>query len=149
MDALFGRPGTLSSLELLLGLFVAGGVILFAIFARDRLVVSFVSQDIARTAGINVRRLNLLYLLAFALTVAFGLRYLGALLMGSLVIIPSATARRLAGSLRSMLGISVVVAVFSTLLGGWLAARIHRETGPMIVSVAAACFFLSLAVRRN
>lgn len=37
------------------------------------LVVSLVSSDMARTAGIDV---DLLFLLAFALAVALGLRYL-------------------------------------------------------------------------
>jgi ABC-type Mn2+/Zn2+ transport system permease subunit len=34
-----------------------------------------VSPDVARTAGIDVRWLDLLYLEAFALTIALGLRY--------------------------------------------------------------------------
>lgn len=46
-----------------------------------------------------VRRLNLLYLQAFALTIALGLRYLGVLLMGALIIISSATAAMFAVSL--------------------------------------------------
>lgn len=148
MDALFGAPSTLSLVELVAGFVGAGSVILFVLLARDRLILMFVSSDIARTAGINVRRLSLLYLLAFAVTVALGLRFLGALLMGSLMIIPPATARRLARNLASMLAISVAVALIATLFGGWLATRFDQESGPMIVSVASVCFFLSLASRR-
>jgi ABC-type Mn2+/Zn2+ transport system permease subunit len=149
MDALFGTPGALSNVELIAGLAGAGAVIAFVLLARDRLIVTFLSSDIARTAGIDVRRLSLLYLLAFAVTVALGLRYLGALLMGSLMIIPAATARRLATNLTGMLTIAVALAVFATLFGSWLAAQTGRETGPVIVSVAAVCFFLSLASRRK
>jgi len=146
MDALFGAPGALSRVELAAGLVGAAAVITFVLAARDRLVLALVSPEIALTAGIRVKRLNLLYLLAFALTVALGLRYLGVLLMGSLVIIPAATARRLARDLRGMLAISVVVAVAATVGGAWLAAQLHRESGPLIIALAAACFFLS-AVR--
>lgn len=149
MDALFGAPGVLSNVELIAGLAGAGAVIAFVLVARDRLIVTFLSSDIARTAGIDVRRLSLLYLLAFGVTVALGLRYLGALLMGSLMIIPAATARRLAPNLTGMLTIAVALAVFATLFGSWLAAQTGRETGPVIVSVAAVCFFLSLATRRE
>lgn len=148
MDALFGGPGTLSRAELIAGLAGAGAVIVFVLIARDRLILTFVSSDIARTAGINVRRLSLFYLLAFAVTVAIGLRYLGALLMGSLMIIPPATARRLARNLTTMLVISVAVALIATLVGGWAAARFNRESGPVTVLVAAVCFFLSLASPR-
>jgi ABC-type Mn2+/Zn2+ transport system permease subunit len=146
MDALFGAPRALTTWELGAGLVGAGAVIGFVLAARDRLIVTLVSPDLALTAGINVKRLNLLYLLAFALTVALGLRYLGVLLMGSLVIIPAATARRLARDLTSMLVISVLVALVSTLLGASLAERLHRESGPVIIAVAAACF-LAAAVR--
>jgi ABC-type Mn2+/Zn2+ transport system permease subunit len=145
-EALFGAPRTLTTWELGAGLVGAGAVIGFVLAARDRLIVTLVSPDLALTAGINVKRLNLLYLLAFALTVALGLRYLGVLLMGSLVIIPAATARRLARDLTSMLVISVLVALVSTLLGASLAWRLHRESGPMIIAVAAVCF-LAAALR--
>lgn len=65
-------------------------VIAFILSQRNRLVVMLVSPDVARTAGIDVRRLNLLFLQTFALTIALGLRYLGVLLMGALIIIPPA-----------------------------------------------------------
>lgn len=141
MDALFGAPGTLTTGELVAGLAGALVVIGFVWLARDRLIVGLMSREIALTAGMSPGRLNLLYLLAFALTVALGLRYLGVLLMGSLLIIPPATARPLARNLGSMLAISVAASLFSTLLGTWLAATLHRESGPLIVVVAAACFF--------
>jgi len=52
---------------------------------------------------VNVSRLDLGFLVAFALTVALGLRYLGILLMGSLIIIPAATARHVTRRLDAML----------------------------------------------
>ena len=73
-----------------------------------------VSPDVARTAGVNVRRLDLLYVLAFALTIALGLRYLGVLLMGALIIVPAVTAKRLARDLNSMLFAAVAIAVLAT-----------------------------------
>ena len=124
-------------------------VIAFIVAQRNQLIVTLVSSDVARTAGINVRRLNLLYLQTFALTIALGLRYLGVLLMGALVIIPAATAKRVATDLSGMLTTAVVVAVIATLVGSSLAARLHRDTGPLIVTVAAGCFVASLMWRRR
>ena len=63
--------------------------------------------------------------------------------MGALIIIPAATAKRLARNLTGMLVIAVSVALISTAGGTWLAAALHREIGPWIVTVAAACFLLS------
>ena len=146
IDALFGAPGTLSSWELVVGLVGAAAVIAFVLAARDRLVLLFLSSDVARTAGIDVQRLGLLYLLAFALTVALGLRFLGALLMGSLIIIPPAAARQFARGLTSMLVSSAALALLATLLGTWLAERQQRPSGPLIVVVAAACFLVTLVI---
>jgi ABC-type Mn2+/Zn2+ transport system permease subunit len=68
--------------------------------------------------------------------------------MGALIIIPAATAKRLARNLSGMLTIAVIVAVLATVVGSYLAASLHRETGPLIVTVAAACFLFSLVRRR-
>ena len=143
MDALFGAPTVLTAWELGVGLAGSAAVIAFAILARDRLIVALVSPEIALTSGIDVPRLNLLFLVAFAVTVALGLRYLGVLLMGSLVIIPAATARRLARNLAGMFGVSIAVAVLATVFGTYVAAGLHRESGPVIVTIAAACFLLA------
>jgi ABC-type Mn2+/Zn2+ transport system permease subunit len=148
VDALFGGPARLTEPELVLGLAGAIGVVVFIMAMRHRLVVALISPEIAMTAGVNVKRLNLLFLVTFAVTVGLGLRYLGVLLMGSLIIIPAATARRLATNLNGMLAISVSVSMVSTLAGTQIAALMHHETGPLIVCVAAACFFLSLLRRQ-
>ncbi len=104
--------------------------------------------EIARTAGIDVVRLNLIFLEVFALTVALGLRYLGVLLMGSLVIIPAATAKRLARTLTQMLVYAVAVAVLATVIGTIVATQLGRPIGPVIICVAALVFLASLVRRR-
>ena len=122
---------------------IAGAVTSFVLLRRHALVVALVSPDIARTVGIDVKRLNLLYLEMFALTVALGLRYLGVLLMGSLIIIPAATAKRLSKNLSQMLAIAAVIAILVTVIGALGAARFNRPTGPFIVTLAATVFFVS------
>lgn len=147
IEALFGGAGTLRWPEAVFGVAASVTVTCFIITQRHRLVVMLVSQDVAKTAGINVRRLNLLYLEMFALTIALGLRYLGVLLMGALVIIPAAAAKRWAGDLNGMLITAVALAVSATIGGTVLAAWLHQQSGPLIVLVAAAFFSLSLLRR--
>jgi ABC-type Mn2+/Zn2+ transport system permease subunit len=147
IDALLGAPSSVAGWEVALGLLGSAAVVAFVLTQRDRLVIALVSADMARTSGIAVARLELLYLLAFAFTVALGLRYLGVLLMGSLVIIPAATAKHLARSLDGMFAIAVGVAVTATVTGQYLAASLQRSTGPVIIVIAAAIFFASLVSR--
>ena len=146
IDALLGSPGALSWPEVMFGLVAAGVVIGFILWRKHALVLALVSPDIARTTGVNVRRLNLVYLEVFALTVALGLRYLGVLLMGSLIIIPAAAAKRLSNHLNQMLAMAASGSLVATLTGAALAGWLHRETGPLIVLVAAAGFVLTLAI---
>lgn len=148
IEALLGTSSMLSPLEAAFGLGAAGAIVTFTLRARHRLVLALVSADMARTSGVDVAGLDLLYLLAFAITVALGLRYLGVLLMGSLIIIPAATARHVAKRLTTMLTIAVAVAVLSTVLGIVAADRLHRESGPLIILIAATIFLLTLFKRR-
>ena len=149
IDALFGSPARPATAELVFGLLAAALVIVFALVAQNRLIIALVSPDLALTAGIDVPRLDLLFLLAFALAVSLGLRFLGVLLMGSLIIIPAATAKHLARSLSQMRGIAVALAISCTLTGSVTASRLGLERGPVTIALAAALFFFSLTVRRD
>jgi ABC-type Mn2+/Zn2+ transport system permease subunit len=149
VEALFGGPARITFAEMALGLVVAALVGAFIVRERHKLVVRLVSPEIARTASIDVERLDLRFLLVFALTVALGLRYLGVLLIGPLIIVPAATARRLARNLHQMLALSVTAAVLSMAIGTYGAFLLHREAGPLVVIVAAALFFASLLRRRD
>jgi ABC-type Mn2+/Zn2+ transport system permease subunit len=143
IDALFGGAGMVSVAEIVFGVLTAAAVTIFVVWQRHALIVTLVSPDIARTIGIDVKRLNLVYLEMFALTVALGLRYLGVLLMGSLIIIPAATAKRVSRNLTQMLVIAAGLAILVTIVGTLAAAHFDRPTGPFIVTIAAAVFFLS------
>jgi len=149
LEALLGNVAAASTFDAVLGLATAALVIVFMVRARSRLVIRLVSADLAETLGVNVPRLDLLYLLAFALTIALGLRYLGVLLMGSLIIIPATTGMYLGRSLRSMQIIAVASAMGSTLAGTALAPRLGFAGGPLIIVIAASLFFVSLLGRRQ
>jgi ABC-type Mn2+/Zn2+ transport system permease subunit len=149
LQALLGTPGVPARLDAVAGVIATGLVIAFMIRARSRLVIRLVSPDLVGTIGVSVPRLDLFYLLAFALTVALGLRYLGVLLMGSLIIIPATTAMYVARSLRSMQIVAVASAVGSTLTGTLVARWLGVSTGPVVIVAAATVFLASLFWRRR
>lgn len=144
IDALFGTPGGMTLAETIFGLVAALAVAGFVLMERDRLLVSLVSHEVAIASGIGVASLQLTFLTAFAVTVALGMRYLGVLLMGSLIIIPAVVAKRIARGIDEMFAVAIGVALASTLVGGWLAGLTHRPSGPIIVAIAGGLFFLSL-----
>jgi len=149
IDALFGMPSRMTITEMTFGLAAACAVIVFILRMRDRLLISLVSGEVAIASGIAVSKLELSFLVAFALTIALGMRYLGVLLMGSLIIIPATVAKRFARSIGEMFAISVGAALFSTMSGTELALWAHRPSGPVIVAIAGSLFFLSLLKSRR
>jgi ABC-type Mn2+/Zn2+ transport system permease subunit len=148
LEALFGTEKAPGQAETLISLGLAALIVGFVLRARHRLLLTLVSSDLARTAGVDVARLDLTYLLAFALTVALGLRYLGILLMGSLIIIPAATARHVTRSLDAMLAVAVGLAVAATVIGTLAAGVLHLPGGPLIITVAAGFFAVGVLFRR-
>ena len=130
--------------EILFALVAALPVAGFILKAQDRLLVSLVSTEVAVASGIGVRSLQLSFLVAFAVTVASGMRYLGVLFMSSLIIIPAMVAKRFARSIDGMFGIAVCAALDSRLLGTWIAALVQRPSGPVVMAFAGGLFFLSL-----
>ncbi len=144
VDALFGGFGNLSSGEFAFGMAVAIIVIAALWFLRNKLIIGLFSPELAASAGVNVNAVNLWFLLIFGLAILVSLRFLGALLVGSLIIIPASAARQLTHSLGRFLITSMILSVASMLIGFWIAAQWSLDQGPTIVVVAAAIFALSL-----
>ncbi len=147
IDALFGGFGAIRTIELAIGLLGCAAVIGTLYAMRHKLILIIFSPDIARSLKIDVDRVNFLYLCTFGATILIGLRFLGALLVGAMIIVPAATARRLATSLNRFIVLSAAISMLSV-GAGFIAARYsHLALGPCIVGVASAMFALSLLKR--
>jgi ABC-type Mn2+/Zn2+ transport system permease subunit len=101
---------------------------------------------LAAATGINLNRLNLLFLLSFSLTVLIGLRFMGALLAGALIIVPAATGRRLSNSIGVFLLASTLASVLAVGIGFLINTYVFRSLSiaPTIVIVSVLLFCLSL-----
>ncbi len=154
IEALFGGFASLTLGWFLLGVLGVASVIAFVWSFRHKLIVGLFSTELAAATGIKVSRIDLYYLLMFSLTVLLGLRFLGALLVGALIIIPAAIGRQLTHTLGAFLTASSVASVLSVLTGFFInryypAIRIgvvtlHLALGPAIISVATLLFLFSL-----
>ncbi len=148
IDALFGGAGSVGNIQFVVGISAALLVIFFILSQKEKLILALVSKDLAVTSGVNVSRLDFLFLIIFALNIILGLQFLGVLLMGSLIIVPAAISRNLASSLNGALLVSVFSAVISVLVGFFISQTYGWALGPIIITVATGLFLLSLLVRR-
>lgn len=146
-EILFGELQSPGLIEAVIAIIAALLIAAFILFYKEKMVLSLLSSDLAKTMGLKVSAINLIFLLLFSLNVLLGLKFLGVLLMGALVIIPAAVAKNLAWSLKSDLVISVMAAILSVTIGFLIAFATGLNLGPTIISVSAVLFFLSMAIR--
>jgi ABC-type Mn2+/Zn2+ transport system permease subunit len=144
VDALFGGFGSLATPEFLFGMAASIFIIAALWLLRHKLIIALFSPELATSAGINVNSVNLWFLLIFGLAILASLRFLGALLAGSLIIIPASAARQLTHSLGAFLTVSMLCSVAAMLIGFFLSAQYGLQEGATIVVVAAVLFALSL-----
>lgn len=147
IETLFGGVTHVTNFEFTLGIIVAIGIIWFMIRNRHALVLSLVSKELAKTASVQTERLQFFFLITFALTVLLGLKFLGVLLMGSLIIIPAAAARNIAHDLTGMLVSASGIAIFSLIIGMLIAGATGSQLGPTIIIVASVVFAVCVFIR--
>ena len=149
VDALFGGFGNLTSGDFIFGIAAALAAVAALWFLQNKLIISLFSPELATATGVNVDRMNLYFLLLFGLSILSTLRFLGALLVGSLIIIPASTARQLTHSLGAFMAMSACLSVAAMLIGFWLSAHYGVQLGSTVVVTAAAFFVLSLFKKKR
>ncbi|WP_018233642.1 zinc ABC transporter permease subunit ZnuB [Thioalkalivibrio thiocyanodenitrificans] len=140
MGYLFGDILAVSQTDLA---WIFGGgllaLLLLAVLWRPLLAMT-VHEDLARVEGVPVMWVSLGFMLLIAVVIAVAMKVVGILLITSLMIIPAATARRLAATPEQM---AVLAGVFGALaVAGGVAGSLQWDTptGPSIVVAAAALF---------
>ena len=104
--------------------------------------MSTIHEELARVEGVPVERLRLLLMLMFALVIAVAMKMVGVLLITALLIIPAATARRLASTPEQMAAMAVVFGFIA--VAGGLSMSWHLDTpaGPSVVVTAFVTFLV-------
>ncbi|ARP38853.1 zinc ABC transporter permease subunit ZnuB [Vibrio syngnathi] len=147
MSYLFGDLLAVSPTDLVF-IYAGAAVIglVLAIFWRP-LLSTTVNEDLAAVDGINIDLMRLILMLLVGIVIAVGMKFVGALIMTSLLIIPAATARKFSNTPEQMAFLASVIgsiAVFGGLSLSWF---YDTPAGPSVVISAAAMFMLSQMVR--
>ena len=143
LEVLFGDIEKVSRID---GILVIVSSILIFFVTRaisKKLTVGIISEDLAKSGGINVSKINLIYLLMVGLVIALGVKFLGTLLTGALVIVPAAAAKNIAKSIGGFQFLASVAGLVSAGLGIILAKMLGFPSGPTVVLVAILLFILS------
>lgn len=123
---------------------LAGAVAVLALAATAALGSAWVAtgfdRDGARASGARVGLLDALLLALVAVAVVAALPAVGALLVTAVFVVPAATARLLARSVRGLLAGSVALAALEGVAGLYLAYWLDVSPGPAIATLAAGVY---------
>lgn len=155
LDALFGDVANVSLLDMLLAVLLSAAILVVGRRIYRQVILSLISEDLAISKKIRVGRVDFVYLVLVAVVVAAGIKVVGMLLVGAVVILPAVSAKNVSRSLAGYATWSAVLGMvtaaggilLSAALPGMLPAWRYVPPGPMVVVVGTAIFLVSILVK--
>ncbi|QCI18858.1 zinc ABC transporter permease subunit ZnuB [Buchnera aphidicola] len=141
---LFGDLLTVTKSDLIT-IFLGSIIVLIILIIRwNSILLVTINPELAQIDGINIFYTRLILMLTTALTISISIKFVGALLITSLLVIPPATAKYFANSPEKMVIIGIIVSIFSVTGGIILALFFNTPTSPSIVLFSSFLYLLSI-----
>ncbi|KFA59255.1 Zinc ABC transporter, inner membrane permease protein ZnuB [Gilliamella apicola] len=107
-----------------------------------------INEELAFIQGINIKFTKLLLILLLALTIGIAMKFVGALIITSLLIIPAATAKYYSKTPETMALTAIVIGMLSIISGLIFSSIYNTPTSPSVVLSNACLFFISLIISK-
>src|SRR3990170_1352250 len=117
LDALFGNISAVVMSDAVVAVFISIVVFIAARMIYSKMMLAYVSEDLALASGVKINKYNLVYLFLIAAVVAFGIKVGGTLLTSAMIIVPAAVARNASRNMRQYSWLSVIVGIASAIAG--------------------------------
>lgn len=148
LELLWGSPFTVRWGELAAFGLLSAGIILFTILDRRNILLVFFDRDVALSGGnkASVHETAMVFLIAFA--VALSMRFVGALLIDALLILPAVIALKRAGSV-SQLFLFASLAGFVTAVAGFMFSLVLDFPPSSMIALSSAILYLIIPRRKK
>ena len=93
--------------------------------------------------------IEIIFTCTIAVIVTLTVRWVGLLIINSLLVLPAAAARNISKNVRQYHLFSVLIAIFSGITGLIISYYLNTVTGATIVLVSSVIFFITLIIRRK
>lgn len=113
------------------------------IYHKKLLNIAF-DPEYSQLLGIRVGLIDVLYHVALAVSIVLGIQLVGIVLVNALLIIPAATARLFARSLKSMFLLAPIFSTVSVVFGLLGSYLFNLPSGPMIAVTSGIVFIIAL-----
>lgn len=135
-------------IEIIVLLIIAIIVFVFWILGFNKLLAISVNTSLARSKGIKTKLLENIFVILVALIVTCSIKWVGILIINSLLILPAASSRNISKNMRQYHFWSVLFSMVSGVLGLVISYFAGISTGPTIVIVASIIYFITFSMRR-
>ena len=121
-------------------------MIIWCLIYNSLLIIS-VNPSMARSKNIDVKFTENIFLILVAVIVTVSIKWVGILVINSLLIIPCAAAKNIAANMKDYQLISVAFGVFSGITGLITSFYLNTAAGPTIVLTSAMIFFATVVYK--
>jgi len=123
-------------------------IIVFWNFCFNKLNAVSINSSLAKSKGINVNLIENTFAITIAIMVMISIRWIGILLINSMIILPAASSRNISNNMRDYHLYSILIALFSGILGLILSYYINIPTAPLIVIISGIIYFITFALKK-
>jgi ABC-type Mn2+/Zn2+ transport system permease subunit len=146
LEALFGDITQVTVIDAIGATVISIVAIALTKVIYRKLVLAMISEDLAISKGIDVAKTNLLYLFLVSLVVAIGIRIVGTLLVGFLVVVPAIAAKNLSSDMSRYSLLSTFFGVVTAFSGILLSNFLRLPPGPIVVFSGIAIFAVTIVI---
>ena len=146
---LVGDILSITDTEILYVFIAAIFVYVFWYFTFNKLNVISINSTLAKSKGISVKKIDNIFVMLIAIIVMISIRWIGILLINSLLILPAASSRNIAKNMRFYHLFAILFSVFSGITGLIVSYYFNIPTGPMIVLISGAIYFITLFFKKK
>lgn len=144
---LFGSIVAITNFELAMVVIISTVVIsVFLLLYKELMYMAF-DETSAKMAGVPVKRINIIFTILTALTVSIASRTVGALIISSLMVIPTACGMQYGKSYKQTLIYSIIFALAFTVIGLTVSYYQGLKPGGTIVLTGVIFLIITLAVK--
>ena len=146
---LVGDILSITAKEILCLLITLVVVIIIWVLIYNKLLVISVNRELAASRGIKTSVYENIFVVVVAVVVMISIKWVGILLINSLLILPAAAARNVAKNSRQYLAVSVIFSLVSSVAGLLISFYGDTSAGATIVTVSAIIFFATYLLRKK
>ncbi len=150
---LFGSIASVSRLDVVIVLITFILVVAISLIYYFGLLSIAIDPQLAKMSGVNVARINSIFTLLSALTIALSAKIIGALMVTSLIVLPVASSLLISKSYKATFLNTLVLGLIYTLSGVILSYYFDLKPGGAIVVIASlgmlVCLLISKLKNKN